>query len=277
VTLTTKDGLSIAGWYVPSRNRAALIVFPGRDGPVPHARMLVRHGYGVLLLDRRGEGESDGDYNPAAGAENETSKPVSRSWAAAPTSTRSGSAVSACRSVASFCCRPRRRITACGRSSQRARAGNRSTIRCRSLTSPRRSGGCRRRPSRRQPASCSRTTCRRAGWSTSCRASRPRRVLLIMGGQGNADEELNPVYQDAGGSTVSLWRIPQAGHTGVLSAVPDAYETRVVEFFDHTLLGRLVCARRPSASAAGRTWRPRVPPAECRTAPPNWPVPRRSH
>jgi len=25
--------------------------------------MLVRHGYGVLLFDRRGEGESDGDYN----------------------------------------------------------------------------------------------------------------------------------------------------------------------------------------------------------------------
>ena len=25
--------------------------------------MLVRHGYGVLLLDRRGEGESEGDIN----------------------------------------------------------------------------------------------------------------------------------------------------------------------------------------------------------------------
>ena len=63
VTLTTHDGLKLAAWYVPSRNGAAIIAFPGRSQPVPHARMLVRHGYGVLLLDRRGEGESEGDYN----------------------------------------------------------------------------------------------------------------------------------------------------------------------------------------------------------------------
>ena len=63
VTLGTRDGLTLAGWYAPSRNRAAVIVFPGRVGPVAHARVLTRHGYGVLMLDRRGEGESDGDYN----------------------------------------------------------------------------------------------------------------------------------------------------------------------------------------------------------------------
>ena len=61
VTLTTSDGLKLKGWYVPSRNGAAVIAFPGRKGPQPHTRMLVRHGYGVLLLDRRGEGESEGE------------------------------------------------------------------------------------------------------------------------------------------------------------------------------------------------------------------------
>ena len=50
VTLRTRDGLDLAAWYVPSRNGAAVIAFPGRRQPVPHARMLVRHGYGVLLL-----------------------------------------------------------------------------------------------------------------------------------------------------------------------------------------------------------------------------------
>ena len=63
VQLVTSDGFRLRAWYVPSRNRAAIIAFPGRSQPVPHARMLVRHGYGVLLLDRRGEGASDGDYN----------------------------------------------------------------------------------------------------------------------------------------------------------------------------------------------------------------------
>ena len=48
---------------MPSRNGATVIAFPGRSGPQKHARMLVRHGYGVLLFDRRGEGASEGDPN----------------------------------------------------------------------------------------------------------------------------------------------------------------------------------------------------------------------
>ena len=57
VRLTTSDGLRLHAWYVPSRNRAAVIAFPGRSQPVPHARLLIRHGYGVLMLDRRGEAD----------------------------------------------------------------------------------------------------------------------------------------------------------------------------------------------------------------------------
>jgi uncharacterized protein len=63
VSFTTSDGLRLRGWYIPSRNGAAVIAFPGRSGPQKHARMLARHGYGVLLFDRRGEGASDGDGN----------------------------------------------------------------------------------------------------------------------------------------------------------------------------------------------------------------------
>jgi dienelactone hydrolase len=40
-----------------------VIAFPGRSGPQKPARFLARHGYGVLLFDRRGESESDGDGN----------------------------------------------------------------------------------------------------------------------------------------------------------------------------------------------------------------------
>jgi uncharacterized protein len=63
VSFRTSDGLTLHGWYVPSRNGAAVIAFPGRKGPQRQARMLIRHGYGVLLFDRRGEGISDGDPN----------------------------------------------------------------------------------------------------------------------------------------------------------------------------------------------------------------------
>ena len=57
VTLRDSDGLELEGWYIQSKNGAAVIAFPGRNGPQRKARMLARHGYGVLLFDRRGEGE----------------------------------------------------------------------------------------------------------------------------------------------------------------------------------------------------------------------------
>ena len=63
VSFTTSDGLQLEGWFVPSRNGATVIAFPGRSGPQKHARMLVANGYGVLLFDRRGEGASEGDPN----------------------------------------------------------------------------------------------------------------------------------------------------------------------------------------------------------------------
>ena len=63
VSFTTSDGLRLKGWFVPSKNGATVISFPGRKGPQKPARLLVSEGYGVLLFDRRGEGESDGDPN----------------------------------------------------------------------------------------------------------------------------------------------------------------------------------------------------------------------
>ena len=64
-TLTTKDNLTLHGWYVPSENRAAVILvhaFQGnRTGTIYHAELLAQHGYGVLMYDTRTQGESEGD------------------------------------------------------------------------------------------------------------------------------------------------------------------------------------------------------------------------
>jgi dienelactone hydrolase len=40
-----------------------VISFPGRASSQERAKFLAKHGYGVLLFDRRGEGESEGDPN----------------------------------------------------------------------------------------------------------------------------------------------------------------------------------------------------------------------
>jgi uncharacterized protein len=65
LTLATRDGYRLAAWYMPARNRAAVIVQHGypnnRGAELYAARALVRHGYGVIMVDLRGQGESEGD------------------------------------------------------------------------------------------------------------------------------------------------------------------------------------------------------------------------
>lgn len=65
VRLRTSDGLELRGWYVPSRNRAAVVLAHGlsqtRADMLPEARVLRDAGYGVLLFDLRAHGESQGE------------------------------------------------------------------------------------------------------------------------------------------------------------------------------------------------------------------------
>ncbi len=67
VDFPASDGVRVAGWYVPSRNGAAIVLVHGgggdRQGTISHTRMLARAGYGVLLYDARGRGESAGREN----------------------------------------------------------------------------------------------------------------------------------------------------------------------------------------------------------------------
>jgi hypothetical protein len=61
------DGIEISAWYRPTQNGATIIVVHGgggdRTGALAHAKLLVRHGYGVLLHDARGRGKSEGVQN----------------------------------------------------------------------------------------------------------------------------------------------------------------------------------------------------------------------
>ena len=67
VHFTASDGVKLEGWYRPSRNGASVLVIPGggsnRMGPLRHAKMLERQGYGVLVYDARGLGHSEGTPN----------------------------------------------------------------------------------------------------------------------------------------------------------------------------------------------------------------------
>jgi dienelactone hydrolase len=64
VVVRTSDQVDLHGWYVPSRNGAAVVVLGGccsaRDAQLDVAGQLADRGYGALLLDMRGHGGSGG-------------------------------------------------------------------------------------------------------------------------------------------------------------------------------------------------------------------------
>lgn len=64
VLVPTAGGVRLSGWYLPSTNGAGVVLLHGagstRSSVLEHATVLNRHGFGVLLLDARGHGLSEG-------------------------------------------------------------------------------------------------------------------------------------------------------------------------------------------------------------------------
>jgi pimeloyl-ACP methyl ester carboxylesterase len=64
LSFRTADGVLLSAWYVESSNHAAVVTVPGsgsnRMATLGQATVLARHGYGVLMLDPRGQGHSGG-------------------------------------------------------------------------------------------------------------------------------------------------------------------------------------------------------------------------
>jgi uncharacterized protein len=233
VAFTTSDGLRLSGWYVPSENGATVIVFPGRRGPQKPARLLIEHGYGVLLFDRRGEGESEGDPNALG-------------WAG----TRDLHAA-----IAYLQSRPEvddERIGGLGLSVggemmlQAAAetdelkavvsegAGIRSVRDAADLTGTERwttmpiwsltTAGTALFASDPPPRSLT---------DLSGEISEPAFFIYATPGQGG--ESLTPTYYEAAKGPKELWAA-EGGHTRAMDAEPAEYERRVVAFFDRNLL-----------------------------------------
>ncbi len=62
LTVTTPSGITLAGWYIPSENGAAVLFQHGfeenRQNLLEEAAMLQKHGYGVLLGSVRGHDQN---------------------------------------------------------------------------------------------------------------------------------------------------------------------------------------------------------------------------
>jgi uncharacterized protein len=236
ISFTTADGLRLAGWYVPSRNRAAVIVSPGRKGQVAHARMLAAHGYGVLLFDRRGEGESDGDFNALGwGGDADIKAAVSllESRADVDPARIGGLGLSVGGEMMIEAAAEDRRLRAVVSEG----AGARSLAEHWDDPGP----TAAQKPFSSLVAQTAALTVLANEEPPPSLTSlvddiAPRPLLLIRGLEGQPQEALNRAYYDAARSPKSLWEVPGAGHTAALSAQPQEYERRVVGFFDRTLL-----------------------------------------
>ena len=235
---TASDGVDLEGWYRPSRNGASVLMISGGGGnrrsTLRHAKMLVRHGYGVLVYDPRGTGNSEGTINSYGwGWEKDADAAID--FLATRADVEPG------------------RIGALGLSTGADMAidvaGRRSDVarrRRRRLRRDRLRGhqGVHRRPARpRQPMwvlfKAIEVIQGRSGPEASLadQIARTRAPNLLISA-GKAEKEWGELYDRAGGARSELWYLPKAGHTAALRQYPEAYEQRVVAFLDRNLRAR---------------------------------------
>ena len=240
--MTSPDGVTIAGWYIPSQNGAAVILLHGYDATrlsvLPQALMLARAGYGTLLIDMRGHGESS---------------PVVRSmgWAdvvdvaTAVTWLQSRDDVNPDRiGIYGFSLGGQVALRAAVQldtiqtvaADGAALANNKDTPPLRSFVEHVfRFGngivyqGVAWRTGFSQPA---------AIIDTIADIS-PRALFLIAaGGPEEMEPRIMQFYYDHAQEPKTIWFIPETGHGGGPKARPEEYAERLVSFYDEALLSR---------------------------------------
>ena len=235
VLIASADGRRLSAWYVPSRNRTAVLLSHGSGGSrerlVAHIRMLARHGYGVLALDNPGNGESEGHSN-GLGDNAQPGIDAAVGWLSRRPDVDPS------------------RIAAFGTSlgGEVALEAAARDPRIRAVVSD----GAARPQDSTEAADLDAAT-KTVGFLTMqvvrgvsgthsapslfglMPRIAPRPVLLIAGGAVEEEVITNRHYQADGGSKVELWVAPGAGHTAGLRTHPAAYEARTTAFLDRTL------------------------------------------
>jgi uncharacterized protein len=230
ITVTTSDSIQLTGSYVPSKNRAAVILFPGATRSA-EARMLIRHGYGVLLLNPRGQGTSEGDTVRWAGDRDLLAGAEYLKTRSDVDDTRIGAfgfsvggeiLIEAAAQSTDF-----KAIVSEGAGFP---AGEADLTGADRLLSP---------------------SIAAMGVAVAVFSNQgppppivdrigeiaPRSVFLIWADPGMGGEDVRqPKYYAAAGQPKQIWKVPGADHTGGLKAQPAEYERRVVAFYDRALL-----------------------------------------
>jgi alpha/beta superfamily hydrolase len=235
VHFTASDGIELEGWYRPSRNGASVLMISGGGGnrrsTLRHAKMLVRHGYGVLLYDPRGSGHSEGTIN-SYGWGWEKDVDAAMGYLAKRDDVEGGRI-----GVLGLSTGGDMAIDAAGR-----RGDIKAVV----------ADGAAAIGYEDVKAYTDRAPDRATMWlafktmeiiqgRSGPRVSLADRIahthapnLLISA--NTAEKPWGELYDRRGGSRSTLWYLPHAGHTAALRQYPAAYERRVTAFLDAHLL-----------------------------------------
>ena len=204
----------------------------GSRGRLPrHVRMLARHGYGVLALDNPGNGESDGHSNGLgdnaqpgldAGLDYLERRPDVDAGQIAGFGLSLGGEVL---------------LEAASRDRRLAAVVSDGAARPMDANEVMRRGPPTRAAGRAQHAVAPRHLRHEAVALPGRDDARiaPRPVLLVAAGGVPEEPLVSRLYQRKGGSSVQVWEVPGAAHTGGLRKHPADYEQRTVGFLDAAL------------------------------------------
>jgi alpha/beta superfamily hydrolase len=234
VSFTASDDVDLEGWYRPSQNGASVLMISGGGGnrrsTVRHAKMLVRHGYGVLLYDPRGSGNSEGTIN-SYGWGWEKDAAAALDFLARRDDVEAGRVgvlgLSTGADIAIDIAARRDDVkavvadgsAAIGYEDIKAYTDDSVT---------------------RVPMWVLFKTIEviqgRSGPENSLaeQIARSRAPHLVVSA-GEAEKKWGELYDKAGGARSQLWHLPEASHTAALKQFPEAYEQRVVSFLDANL------------------------------------------
>lgn len=236
VTLTAGDGVQLNAWYRPPENGAAIILLHGaggtRESMRPYAEMLARHGYGVLSLDLRGHGESQGKVNRlgwqgsldvgAAVAFLQSRPEVQRIGGL-------GSSMGGEVLLGAASAYPELQAIAADGATRRcleeylALEQNRPLVH--NFTARVMFAVVRLFSGSAPPLPL----------LESMQQAPTTQFLLVAAGNNDEEIAFNRLFAETLGSRADLWIAPQVGHTGAFARYPDEYERRITGFFDSAL------------------------------------------
>jgi pimeloyl-ACP methyl ester carboxylesterase len=236
----TGDGIRLSAWLLPSRNGATVILLHGagenRTATLPQAAVLARHGFGLLMVDARGHGSSEGSGMDAG-------------WYGDADVTAAVTFLLDRRGVDPD------RIGVLGLSmgGEEAIGAAAADPRIRAVVAEGATARTAADKARWLPGGVAGEVQRGLDWTTFgiagllTDAPRPAPLydaivrssgtpfLLISAGKVADERRAADVLRAASPERVQVWTVPGAGHTHGVQARPHEWETRVVAFLDRAL------------------------------------------